>query len=105
MDSVQMPVNPLEAASRRIHRTSSLQPEKPRLNYLGNEGAGRVPPHPLQGSITPEILVRFALNERIRVAVVSCSTPAEVDALARMGEGHEGDVARRKKALVEAFRP
>jgi hypothetical protein len=60
---------------------------------------------PFKGRITPEVLIRFALNQRICVAIVSCSTPTEVDVLARMGEEHMEMPPEEEKALVEAFRP
>jgi len=105
VDSVQMPVNPLEAIPGGFIDIVQPAAENRGLTILGMKVLGGSHHIPFKGSITPEILVRFALNQRICVAVVSCSTPAEVDALARMGEGHVEMSPEEEKALVEAFRP
>ena len=39
-----------------------------------------------QLGVTPELLIRYALDQGISVAIVGCSTPAEVDALAQVGQ-------------------
>ncbi|CVK33312.1 hypothetical protein [Methanoculleus bourgensis] len=54
--------------------------------------------------MTPEVLVRYALAQGVSVAIVGCSTPAEVQALA--AAGRSGPLPDDEaEALVEAFRP
>ncbi len=35
--------------------------------------------------VTPELLIRFALSQKITLAIVGCSTPEEVQTLTRVG--------------------
>lgn len=103
VDAVMMPVNPVEGALGGF-LTSTL----PTAN---EQGVAVIGMKVLGGSnylipdiATPEVLIRYALAQDISVAIVGCSTPAEVQALA--AAGRSGPLPDDEAAaLVEAFRP
>jgi hypothetical protein len=55
--------------------------------------------------ITPETLIRFALSHNISTAIVGCSSPQEVQALASVGRDLEPMPEEEQERLLEAFRP
>jgi aryl-alcohol dehydrogenase-like predicted oxidoreductase len=55
--------------------------------------------------VTSELLLRFALSRDISTAIVGCSSPAEVQALARAGREFELLTPEEEEGLVELFRP
>ncbi len=55
--------------------------------------------------ITPELLIRFALSQKITLAIVGCSTPGEVQTLAKMGRDFIPLSQKEQKELVDRFRP
>ncbi len=105
VDSVMMPVNPAEAVlGGFLDDTLPLAREK---------GLAVIAMKILGGShyVRPDIslpagqLVRFALAQEITVAIVGCSTPGEVEALARAGRHTQPMPPKEQEALKEAFRP
>jgi len=55
--------------------------------------------------ITPELLIRFALSKGITLAIVGCSSPGEVQALAGVGKEFEPLTPEEETTLVNEFRP
>ncbi|MCE5337272.1 MAG: aldo/keto reductase [Methanomicrobiaceae archaeon] len=104
VDAVMMPANPVEGALGGF-LTSTLPAAKEQgvavigMKVLG--GSNYLIP---DAGVTPEALVRYALAQDISVAIVGCSTPAEVQALAAAGRSGPLTDAEAE-ALVEAFRP
>jgi len=58
-----------------------------------------------EAGITPELLIRFALSKGITLAIVGCSSPREVQALARAGREFEPLTPEEEMRLVDEFRP
>jgi predicted aldo/keto reductase-like oxidoreductase len=54
--------------------------------------------------VTAELLLRFALSQEICTAIVGCSSPAEVRALAQAGRNFEPLAEEEEKHLLELFR-
>lgn len=105
VDAVMMPVNPAEAVlGGFLDRTLPLAREKG-LAVIGMKilGASHYV-HP-EGGIPAELLIRFALSLPIDVAIVGCSTPEEVQTLARTASRFEPLTEAEETALIEAFRP
>ncbi|MDV2481514.1 aldo/keto reductase [Methanoculleus sp. Wushi-C6] len=104
VDAVMMPVNPVEGGPGGfLHTTLDIAREQGiaviGMKVLG--GSNYITP---DAGVTPETLVRYALAQEISVAIVGCSTPAEVQALA--AAGRSGPLSDDEAAaLVEAFRP
>lgn len=105
VDAVMMPVNPAEAIlGGFLDRTLPLAREKGvAVIAMKVLGASHYV-HP-EGGITAEILLRFALSRPIDVAIVGCSSPEEVQTLARASRSFVHLDQAEEAALLEAFRP
>ncbi len=104
VDAVMMPVNPVEGVPGGFIGTTLATAREQGIAVIAMKVLGGSNYLLPDTGVTPEILVRYALAQGITVAVVGCSTPAEVQALAAAGRSGPlpGDEAA---ALVETFRP
>ena len=104
IDAVMMPVNPVEGAlSGFLDATLPLAREQG-VAVIGMKVLGGTNYIIAEAGVTPEVLIRYALAQEVSVAIVGCSTPAEVEALA--AAGRSGPLpGGEAEALVEAFRP
>jgi predicted aldo/keto reductase-like oxidoreductase len=55
--------------------------------------------------VTPELLIRFALSQNITLAIVGCSTPEEVQTLARVGRNLKPLSMKEQSEVIDKFRP
>lgn len=104
VDAVMMPVNPVEEALGGFLDTTLPVAREQGIAVIGMKVLGGSNYLVPGVGVTPEVLVRYALSREVSVAIVGCSTPAEVQALAaagRSGPLPEDEAA----ALVEVFRP
>lgn len=104
VDAVMMPVNPVEEALGGFMDTTLPVAREQGIAVIGMKVLGGSNYLFPGAGVTPEVLVRYALAREVSVAIVGCSTPAEVQALAaagRSGPLPEDEAA----ALVEVFRP
>jgi aryl-alcohol dehydrogenase-like predicted oxidoreductase len=104
VDAVMMPVNPVEGALGGFLTSTLPAAREQGLAVIGMKVLGGSNYLVPDAGVTPEALVRYSLAQDISVAIVGCSTPAEVQALAaagRSGPMPDDEAA----ALVEAFRP
>jgi len=105
VDAVMMPVNPAEASlGGFLDDTLPLALGKG-LAVIGMKILGASHYVRPDLGITAERLVRFALGQGVTVAIVGCSTPAEVEELARAGRFPRPLPREEQDALREAFRP
>jgi len=89
LDSVLLPVNPVEAAlSGFLTSTLPLAREKG-LAVIGMKSLGGGHYLAPEMGLTAEILLRFALAQPLTVLIVGCSSPEEVALLARAGREPE----------------
>jgi len=105
VDSVMMPVNPVEGVLGGF-LTQTLAAAKSRgVAVIGMKilGAGHYI-EPRLG-VTPELLIRYAIAQGISVAIVGCSTSAEVEALAEAGRMPERLSDEEKARLIDMFKP
>jgi aryl-alcohol dehydrogenase-like predicted oxidoreductase len=105
VDSVMIPVNPAEGAlTGFLDSTLPLAREKG-IAVIGMKVLGQS--HYLQpeGGLTAELLIRYALAQEIDVAIVGCSSPEEVKALAGVGRDPRPMSGEEQRTLVDAFRP
>ena len=105
VDAVLLPVNPVEGALGGFLDATLKEAHRKGLAVIGMKvvGAGHyiIP----DSEITPELLIRFALSQKITLAIVGCSTPGEVQTLAKMGRDFIPLSQKEQKELVDRFRP
>jgi aryl-alcohol dehydrogenase-like predicted oxidoreductase len=105
VDSVMMPVNPAEGALPGFLDTTLPLAKEKGIAVIGMKILGQS--HYLQpeGGLTADLLIRYALSQGIDVAIVGCTTPEEVQTLARVGRDSLPMSEEEQRGLVEAFRP
>lgn len=105
VDSVLLPVNPVEAALEGFLDTALPAAKKKGLAVIAMKvlGAGHYL-FPDQG-ITAEILIRFALSQETTVVIAGCATRKEVQTLASAGRGREPLSREDQETVVDFFRP
>ena len=104
VDAVMMPVNPVEGALGGFLDATLPLAREQEIAVIGMKVLGATNYIVSDAGVTPEVLVRYALAQGVSVAIVGCSTPAEVQALA--AAGRSGPLPDDEaEALVEAFRP
>ncbi|MDD3856446.1 MAG: aldo/keto reductase [Methanoculleus sp.] len=104
VDAVMMPVNPVEEALGGFLDTTLPVAREQGIAVIGMKVLGGSNYLVPDAGVTPEVLVRYALSREVSVAIVGCSTPAEVQAL--VAAGRSGPLPNDEAAaLVEAFRP
>jgi aryl-alcohol dehydrogenase-like predicted oxidoreductase len=105
VDAVLMPVNPVEAVLGGFLDSVTAAAEDRGMAIIGMKVLGAS--HYTRGDagITPELLIRFALSQRITTAIVGCSSPKEVQALAKAEKDFEPMSQGEQNRLIELFRP
>ena len=105
VDSVLLPVNPAEAVlGGFLDRVMPAAMDRG-LAVIGMKVLGASHYISPQHGVTAELLLRFALSRQISTAIVGCSSPAEVRALAEAGRNFEPLSDAEEKMLREIFRP
>ena len=105
VDAVLMPVNPAEGVLGGFLTQTLPTAQQKGVAVIGMKilGAGQFIV-PRQG-VTAELLIRYALDRGVTVAIVGCSTPGEVDTLAEIGRAGEPLSADEHDRLIELFTP
>jgi aryl-alcohol dehydrogenase-like predicted oxidoreductase len=105
VDTVMMPVNPVEGVIGGFLTRTLPAAKSKGIGIIGMKilGAGHyIAP---QLGVTPGLLIRYALDQGISVAIVGCSTPEEVEALASIGESAKPLNRDEHDKLMEIFTP
>lgn len=105
VDSVMMPVNPAEAVLGGFLTATLPAARVKNMAVIGMKILGAANYILPQLGITADLLIRFALSFDITVAIVGCSSPAEVGTLAGIGRAYAPLPADQKKLLTERFKP
>jgi aryl-alcohol dehydrogenase-like predicted oxidoreductase len=105
VDAVLIPVNPLEAVIGGFLDKVLSAAEERGIAVIGMKVLGGSHYISQEAGITSEMLIRFALSQNISTAIVGCSSPQEVQALARVGRDFEPMPQVGQERLVEAFKP
>jgi predicted aldo/keto reductase-like oxidoreductase len=105
VDAVLLPVNPVEGALGGFLDGTLEEAHRKGIAIIGMKvvGAGHYIIPDLE--ITPELLIRFALSQKITLAILGCSTPEEVQTLAKVGRDFTPLSKKEQKELVDRFRP
>lgn len=103
LDSVLMPVNPVEAALGGFLTQTLPAARDKGMAVIGMKvlGAGHyvAPEH----GITAEVLLRFALSQPVTAIIVGCSTPEEVRTLAEAARGFIQMTAQEQDLMTRPF--
>lgn len=105
VDSVMMPVNPAEGALAGFLDTTLPLAREKGIAVIGMKILGQSHYIHPEGGLTADLLIRYALSQGVDVAIVGCSTPEEVQALAMVGRDSQPMSKEEQAGLVEAFRP
>jgi aryl-alcohol dehydrogenase-like predicted oxidoreductase len=105
VDSVMMPVNPAEGVLGGFLTHTLPTAQQKGIAVIGMKilGAGQFIV-PRQG-VTAERLIRYALDRGVTVAIVGCSEPAEVAALAEIGRSGKPLSMDEHDRLIDMFTP
>jgi aryl-alcohol dehydrogenase-like predicted oxidoreductase len=105
VDAVLLPVNPVEGALGGFLDGTLEEAHRKGIAIIGMKvvGAGHYIIPDLE--ITPELLIRFALSQKITLAIVGCSTPEEVQTLAKVGRDFTPLSRKEQKDLIDRFSP
>ncbi len=105
MDTVMMPVNPVEAALGGFLESTFNAAKEKGLGIIAMKILGAA--HYLfpEGNVTAELLIRFALSQEISVAIVGCSNADHVNTLATTGRQFSPMAPQEQEELVKAFEP
>ena len=105
VDAVLLPVNPAEAVLGGFLDEVMAAASDRGQAIIGMKVLGGSHYISTEAGIAPEILIRFALSKGVTVAIVGCSSPREVQALARVGREFEPLTPEEETRLVNEFRP
>lgn len=105
IDSVMMPVNPVEAALGGFLDAALPTALEKGIAVIAMKVLGAAHYILPEAGITPEILIRFALSQPITVAIVGCSTGSHVRTLAETGRSFSPFSREEQQTIVEMFRP
>jgi predicted aldo/keto reductase-like oxidoreductase len=105
VDSVMMPVNPVEAAIGGFMDSALPAALGKGIAVIGMKVLGAAHYIFPEAGITPELLIRFALSQPINVAIVGCSTGSHVRTFAETGRSFSPLSPEEQQAIVEIFHP
>jgi predicted aldo/keto reductase-like oxidoreductase len=105
VDSVLMPINPVEAALGGFMDTALEAAQKKNIAVIGMKILGAARYIDVDAGMTPEVLIRFALSQPITVAIVGCSNVHHVRTLAGTGRDFSPLSAQEQRDIVELYRP
>lgn len=105
VDSVMMPINPVEAALTGFMDTTLPLAREKHMAVIAMKvlGGGHYPAP--KAGIDHGTLVRFALSQDITVAIVGCSTPEHVGELAEQGKPFHPMSLDEQRDIVQVFEP
>ena len=105
VDTVLLPVNPVEGVLSGFTTGTIPAAREQGLGIIGMKVLGGSHLLAPDAGITAAILIRYALSRGVTLAIVGCSTPAEVLALATAGRDHVPMEPEEMARLEEQFRP
>jgi aryl-alcohol dehydrogenase-like predicted oxidoreductase len=103
VDAVMMPVNPVEGLLDGFLTSTLPAARKKGVAVIAMKVLGAS--HYLHYGISPDLLIRYALSRDVALAIVGCSGPAEVKALAAAGRAPLPLSEEEQQRLHDAFRP
>ncbi len=105
VDSVLLPVNPVEAALGGFLDRTLPAAVKKGLAVIGMKVLGAGNYLAPSGGVSAEMLIRYALSQPVTLIIVGCSQPLEVLTLASLGRDFTPLPGGDQRALEEKFAP
>ena len=105
IDSVMLPVNPVEELLGGFLTTTLAAARKKKIAVIGMKILGASHYILPKFAISAELLIRYALSQGVTVGIVGCSSADEVQTLARAGRDRTPLGKTERKHLLETFRP
>ncbi len=105
VDAVMMPVNPVEGVLGGFLTSTMAAAKVKGVAVIGMKILGAGHYVQLKAGLTPELLIRYALSQDLTVAIVGCSSAAEVDTLADTARDLKPLTAEENAQLLQVFEP
>jgi aryl-alcohol dehydrogenase-like predicted oxidoreductase len=105
VDAVMLPANPVEQILGGFLTDTLPAARKKGVAVIGMKVLGAAHYILAQAQITATALIRYALSFDIDVAIVGCSTPAEVNTLAETGRMTKPLAEKDRRYLLSVFKP
>ncbi len=105
VDTVLMPVNPVEGVLGGFLDGTLVAALDKGIAVIAMKVLGASHYLAPAGGVTAELLLKYALSFDISVAIVGCSTPGEVETLARVGRTFSPLSAQERQEVEGIFRP
>jgi len=105
LDSVLIPVNPVEAVLGGFLDTTLPTARERGLAVIGMKVLGAAHYLSPQNGIGPDSLIRFALSQPVTVVIVGCSSQEEVKTLAAVGRSFQPMPEEEQREITELFMP
>ena len=100
-----LPVNPVEELLGGFLTTTLAEARRKKIAVIGMKILGASHYILPKFNISAGLLVRYALSHGITVGIVGCSSPDEVQTLARAGSSSRLISAAEKEYILNVFRP
>jgi aryl-alcohol dehydrogenase-like predicted oxidoreductase len=105
VDSVMMPVNPAEAVIGGFLTSTLPAAQAKNMAVIGMKILGAAQYILPEWGVSADMLIRFAVSCGITLAIVGCSSEAEVRTLAHIGRNYVALSEVEKNHLTEQFKP
>ncbi len=105
VDAVMMPVNPVEGVLGGFLTSTMAAAKAKGVAVIGMKILGAGHYVQLKAGLTPELLIRYALSQDLTVAIVGCSSAAEVGTLADTARDLKPLTAEENAQLLQVFEP
>lgn len=105
VDSVMLPVNPVEELLGGFLTKTLTEARRKKIAVIGMKILGASHYILPKFNITAGLLIRYALSHGITVGIVGCSSPDEVQTLARAGRSSKPISSEEKKYILNVFKP
>ena len=105
MDAVLLPVNPIEDLLGGFLTRTLPAARKKGIATIGMKVLGASHYILPKFDVSPELLVRYALSFEMTLPIVGCSSPDEVQNLARAGSSSKAMTSEEQKHILEVFEP
>ncbi|MBU1341477.1 MAG: aldo/keto reductase [Proteobacteria bacterium] len=104
VDSVLMPVNPVEEIIGGFLTQTLSAAHKKGIAVIGMKVLGQKHYIAPEMGITAELLIRFALSHDITLAIVGCSSANEVSALVKAGKADQKLSLDERREIMKPYR-
>jgi aryl-alcohol dehydrogenase-like predicted oxidoreductase len=105
IDSVMMPINPVEEILGGFLTTTLNEARRKRIAVIGMKILGASHYILPKFNISADILIRYALSHAITVGIVGCSSADEVQNLVRAGSSSKQITQQEKDFILNVFKP